>query len=142
MRGRYFIDTNVFVYEVDANSDGKSKVAKRLIEEALAEGSACISTQVMREFINVTGFKTKDTFSPEEIERYVKAVLEPLLVSIPPAQHYLHAMALAKRYQLSFYDAMIVAAAEMMQCDTIYSEDMQHGMKIGRVTIRNPFVKK
>jgi predicted nucleic acid-binding protein len=142
MRGRYFIDTNVFVYEVDASSEGKSKIAKRLIEDALEEGNACISTQVMREFINVTGFKIKNKLSLQETERYVETVLEPLLVAIPPAQHCLHAMALAKRYQLSFYDAMIVAAAELMQCDTIYSEDMQHGMKMGRVTIQNPFVKK
>ncbi len=142
MRGRFFIDTNIFVYEAVANNEGKSNIAKRLIEEAIGEGNACISTQVMREFINVMVFKIKDKLSLQETERYVLNVLEPLLVSIPSTQHYLHAMALAKRYQLSFYDAMIVSAAELMQCDTIYSEDMQHGMKIGRVTIRNPFVKK
>jgi predicted nucleic acid-binding protein len=64
------------------------------------------------------------------------------LLTIEPLTVELHesGLALAERYNLSIYDAMIAASALQADCDTLWSEDMQHGMAIdARLSIANPF---
>ena len=125
-----FFDTNVLLYLLA--SDAKADKAETL----LAAGGV-ISVQVLNEFASVAFRKLKMSW-PEirEILTTIRSICEvvPLTVDIHEA-----GLVIAERYQLSFYDSLILAAAELHDCREVYSEDMGDGQKIGRVTIRNPF---
>ena len=106
-------------------------------EELLASGGI-ISVQVLNEFAAVASRKLRMSW-PEirEVLAQVRAVcnVEPMSVDTHD-----RAAQLAERYGLSIYDALIVAAALLAGCSTLYSEDMQNGQVIERqLTIRNPF---
>jgi len=127
-----FIDTNVLVYL--ASSDERK--ADRA--EALVEAGASISVQVLNELANVA--RRKLQFSWGE----TRDLLETLrtLLDVVPLDVEAHELGLriAERYSLSVYDAMIVAAALRAGCDTLWSEDMQHGLRVEReMRILNPF---
>ncbi len=127
-----FFDTNVVLYLLSAD-DAKADRA----EELLAIGGI-ISVQVLNEFTAVASRKLRMSW-PEirEVLAQVRAVcnVEPMSVDTHD-----RAAQLAERYGLSIYDALIVAAALLAGCSTLYSEDMQNGQVIERqLTIRNPF---
>jgi predicted nucleic acid-binding protein len=102
-------------------------------------GRGKISVQVLNEFTAVS--RSKQQRDWREITEAVSDVLT--MVDPPlPLTLDLHAAAraLGETHRLSFYDALIVAAAIEAGCDTLYSEDMQHGRTIGGLTIVNPFL--
>jgi len=129
---RVFADTNIAVYAESDNGE-KSKRARAIIES-----SPVISTQVVNEVIaTLTG---KYAFS--RLDAYeVASGLMDLCEVVPVDQGTVReAMRIAVRYQLSHWDALIVAAALEAGCDLLYSEDMQHEQVFeGRVTVTNPF---
>ena len=127
-----FFDTNILVY---AQQTGTKADRARTV---LADGGR-LGVQVLNEFTVVALRKLGKNWS--EIAEVVDDALE--LFGPPlPVTFDLHvtARALAESYQLSFYDALIVAAALEAGCDTLYSEDMQHGQAIGTLRIQNPFI--
>jgi predicted nucleic acid-binding protein len=128
-----FFDTNIVVYAQQVG--GKADQAR-----ALLEGGGKLSVQVLNEFTAVSRRK-QDTSWPEITE----AVSDVLMVVDPPLALTLDlhgaARALAEDHRLSFYDALIVAAAIEAGCDTLFTEDMQNGRTIGGLTIVNPFLK-
>jgi predicted nucleic acid-binding protein len=69
------------------------------------------------------------------------ASLSPLLRIYPSVVLYRRSLNIQSRYQYSFYDSLIIAAALEAGCKTLYSEDMQHGQRIEQVTIKNPFLE-
>jgi predicted nucleic acid-binding protein len=126
-----FFDTNVIVY---AFLDIEKR--ERALD-ALSIGG-CISTQVLSEFTHVARYKRKREWQE------IKLALEVIRFQFPQiqpltAETHARGVALAERYSLSFYDSMIVAAALEAGCDTLLSEDMQSGLKIGSLMIINPF---
>lgn len=129
-----FFDTNVLVYI--ASSDAMK--ADRA-EEIIGNGGV-ISVQVLNELTNVARRKMRMAW-PDT--RNFLSMLRALL-TVQPITLETHetGLALSERYNLSTYDAMIVASAIQADCDTLWSEDMQHGMKIGeRLQIINPFLR-
>lgn len=127
-----FLDTNVLVYL--ASSD-PMKAGRA---EALVREGGVISVQVLNELANVLRRKMRMTW-PE-----THAFLSTLrgLLTVHPLELETHetGLALAERYNLSIYDAMIVAAASRADCDIVWSEDMQHDMAVGEsLRIVNPF---
>ena len=131
MAGSAF-DSNVLLYLV-AVDDQKAARARDLV----ADGGT-ISVQALNEIVNVGRRKLKMPW-PE-----LDALLDELkdLLSLVPVDLETHETAcrLAQRCKLAFYDAAIVAAALLADCDTLWSEDMHDGLVIdGRLTIRNPF---
>lgn len=130
--GKPFFDTNVVLYLLSADQ------AKADRAEALLAEGGIISVQVLNEFAAVASRKLGMSW-PEirEVLDQVRAVssVEPLLV-----ETHQRGLSVAERYDLSLYDALIVAAALISGCSTLYSEDMQHGQIIeGQLTICNPF---
>jgi predicted nucleic acid-binding protein len=126
-----FFDTNVLIYLLSGDA------AKADRAEALIADGGIIGVQVLNEFVAVASRKLAMSFAEiREVLAGVRAVctVEPLTA----ATHEL-ALELAERNHLSFYDALIVAAATLAECGTLYSEDMQDGQVIAGVTIRNPF---
>jgi predicted nucleic acid-binding protein len=126
-----FFDTNVLLYLV---SDDREKADKT---DQLIEGRGTVSVQVLNEFASVALRKTKlgwpvvhDTLAA------VRAACDVVPLSVE-----LHddGIRIAERYGFPIYDSMIIAAAAISDCDTLYSEDLQDKQVIGQVTIRNPF---
>jgi len=77
---------------------------------------------------------------PEEAEQYLATVFRPLLVVHSSQALYIEALQVARRYRFAWYDALIVAGALQAQCEVLYSEDFQHGQRLGELEIRNPFL--
>jgi predicted nucleic acid-binding protein len=128
-----FFDTNILLYLLSADA---SKAGRA--EALLAQGGT-ISVQVLNEFVAVATRKLRLSW-PE-----IREVLGPIraVCSVNPVTTEVHERALqvAERYGFSIYDALIVAAALLAGCKTLYSEDMQHGQVIERrLRVCNPFL--
>ena len=139
MKGSVFVDTNVFVYAFDPSARQKQRVADALIRKLLASGEGVVSPQVMGEFINVATRRFAETISGVHLKGYVATVFGAMVRTAEPVQLIQAGVDLRDQHQFSWYDALIVAAALEARCTVLYSEDLQDGMKIGAMTIINPF---
>ena len=136
---KIFLDTNVLVYWVDSHP-----FADRV--EALLAQDCVISVQVLNEFANVLRKKRGKSWA--DIEELTQTLLDTCAVCDLTVPTHQLALQLAARYDINLYDANIVAAAGLMGCDTLYSEDMQHSMNIRlpqkfgshQLSIKNPFL--
>jgi predicted nucleic acid-binding protein len=135
-----FLDTNIFVYANDQREPAKREVALRLIEDLTAGGTGAVSLQVVQEFFNVVLTKSPQKMPYTEARRFLEIVFRPLLVALPPVALASTALDLHGRFLLSWYDSLIVAAAQYAGCAILYSGDFQHGQQFGSVTVRNPFL--
>jgi predicted nucleic acid-binding protein len=127
-----FFDTNVLVYIASADQVKAGRA------EALVGAGGIISVQVLNELANVARRKMRMSWSDT---RAFLSLLRGVL-SVRPLDAATHdtGLALAERYGLSTYDAMIAAAALQAGCDTLWSEDLQHGMALGGLRVLNPFL--
>ncbi len=129
---KFFVDTNVLLYLVE-NDEAKATRASKLVDLG-----AVISVQVLNEFINSSRKKFKLPWDE------IKDVLDPIksACQIEPLTALTHGLAasISELVGIAIYDANIVAAAELAGCDVLYTEDLNDGQRIGRVTIRNPFM--
>jgi predicted nucleic acid-binding protein len=128
-----FFDTNVLVYA--ATSDAKKQQAAA----CLGRGG-CVSVQVLNEFVHVARRKLRHDWPQIE---FALGQFHDSLDDVVPVTLNTHtgAVSLARDHGLSFYDALIVAAAIEAGCDTLFSEDLQHGRTIGSLAIVNPFLE-
>jgi predicted nucleic acid-binding protein len=132
MSGKAFVDTNVVLYMLSQDAR-KARIARDLIATRPR-----LSVQVLGEITNVA--RRKLVMPWREIGDFLQLIrglcpVEPLTV-----QSHDLGRAIGERYQLSVYDAMIVASALLSGCQTLYSEDMQDGLRIDdRLTVVNPF---
>jgi predicted nucleic acid-binding protein len=140
MSGRFFLDTNIFVYPFDASAPAKAKKAAHLVRRAADTGQGIVSYQVVQEFSNVALRRFAQPMSVAEAEQYLITVFRPLLAVHSSPSLYVEALRITGRHKLSWYDSLIVAAALEGQCETLYSEDLQHGREIEGTRIENPFV--
>jgi len=139
MSARYFLDTNIFVYTFDASAPAKRNRAQSLVQSALRSGAGVTSFQVVQEFLNVATRKFATPMKPEDCLIYVDQVLAPLCSVQSSTELYRRALDVHERWQFSFYDSLVVAAALSASCRTLFSEDLQHGQKIRELTVENPF---
>lgn len=140
MSGRFFLDTNLFVYTFDVTAPAKAKKAAQLIRRAADTGEGIVSYQVVQEFFNVAFRRFPQPMNVAEAEQYLITVLRPLLAVHSSPATYLAAFRLREKHRLSWYDSLIVAAALEGQCEKLCSEDLQHGRRIESLQIENPFV--
>jgi predicted nucleic acid-binding protein len=139
MSGRFFLDTNIFVYSFDANSPKKSARARKLIRSAIETRGGIVSYQVVQEFLNVALRRFSKPMSSIDAEQYLSTTFRPLLSVHSSPALYGEALRIAARFQLPWYDSLIVASAIEGQCEVLYSEDFQDGQQFGGVRISNPF---
>jgi len=139
MKGRSFLDTNIFVYAFDVNALGKAKKARELIQRSVDTGQGIVSYQVVQEFFNVALRRFAQPLTPAEAEQYLITVFRPLLAIHSSPALYVEALRVAAKHRLPWYDSIIVAAALEGKCATLYSEDFQHGREIEGLRIENPF---
>lgn len=130
MRGSFF-DTNVLLYVVSGD-DRKADRAAELIGQG-----GTISVQNLNEYANAA--RRKLDLPWERLHLHLKALRETLDVVPVTLSIHVRGLQIAQRYRLSTYDAMIVASALEADCETLWSEDMHHDLRIDGLTIRNPF---
>ncbi len=126
-----FLDTNILIY---AFSDDVLKAPK---SAALLESGGIISVQVLNEFASASRGKHKQPWP--QLQSSI-ATIRALVVVVPlTTDTHDFGLYIAERYQLSIYDSMIVAAAQLAGCKTLYSEDMHDGLVIDGLKIVNPY---
>ncbi len=140
MSGKFFLDTNVFVYSFDLSSPKKAAQATKLIRKGIETRSGIVSYQVVQEFFNVALRRFAKPMSNADAEQYLATTFRPLLAVHSSPALYAEALRILGRFRLAWYDSLIVASALESQCDVLYSEDFQDGQHIGNVIISNPFV--
>ena len=135
MPGDRFFDTNILIYAFAAG-DRRSVRAEALV----AEGGV-IGVQVLNEFTNVV--RRKLSWDWIQVDAAL-AVISELLGPARPltAEIRTHAVKLARGSTLSFYDALVIAAAAEAKCRRLLTEDLQHGRKFDDVTVENPFLEE
>ncbi len=138
MSGRAFVDTNILVYAHDRGGGAKQERAREAIIELWSNRSGVLSTQVLQEFYINVRRKAAKPVSPSEARRALKDYLSWTLVT-NDGDSILRALDLEGAYRLSFWDALIVQAAQHAGAERLLSEDFQHGRRFGDVTIVNPF---
>jgi predicted nucleic acid-binding protein len=136
MAGKVFIDTNVLVYAQDSGQWRKRARSRALIEELVHSGDGVISTQVLQEFYVASTRKLG--VAPLAAKAVLKtfAAFETVQVS-PELIH--EAVDCSILNELSFWDALIIAAASAAGCVVLYSEDLNTGQTILGVKVENPF---
>jgi len=137
MSDRYFVDTNVLLYAHDRGAGAKHEPARSLIERLWRERSGAISTQVLQElYVNVRR-KAAAPLSVVECRRLIEDYLSWDVV-VNDGASVLRAIELEARYGISFWDALIVQAAEQSGAAILYSEDLSHGQRYGFVEVVDP----
>lgn len=137
---RCFFDTNILIYTLDDSDSGKTEIARSLMREHISNDEACISFQVVQECLNTAIRKADIPLNSEQAKQLLQNLLMPLVRVFPSGELYQSAIDLQARYQFSFYDTLIIAAALEANCKTLYSEDLQHNQSINGLTIINPFL--
>ena len=140
MSDRFFLDTNVFVYEVDPRNQAKSRRASELVGRAVDSKRGVVSYQVVQEFFNVALTRFAKPFSASEAEDYLSLTFKPILAVHSSTRLFVEALRIQTQDHFSWYDALIVAEAQQSNCSILYTEDMQHGRRIGGLKIENPFL--
>jgi predicted nucleic acid-binding protein len=136
--GKAFVDSNVFLYAHDPGQGAKHERAKALLEELWVTQRGVISTQVLQEvYVNLRR-KLARPLARREAAQLVEDYLSWEVVTNDGGSMLL-ALELEERYEISFWDALIVAAANVAKVDVLYSEDLNDGQRYGSVTVRNPF---
>lgn len=128
-----FADTNIVVYAVGRHS------AQRTQAMAILAESVTVSSQVINETVNVLARKQNvDLGIAHEVAENLLEICQVVAVD---SQTIRKAISLVRRYQLSHWDSLIVAAALLSGCGTLYSQDMQHGQVFERqLKVVNPFI--
>ncbi|MGD1926812.1 MAG: PIN domain-containing protein [Paracoccaceae bacterium] len=128
-----FFDTNVLLYLLSGDT------AKAERAETLLTGGGLISVQVLNEFASVA--RRKAGLDWAEIADLTGTFRQTLKVLPLTEAMHTRGLVLAGEVGFSFYDCLIVAAAETAGAGVLWSEDMQDGRRIGQLTIRNPFAR-
>ena len=131
-----FVDTNVLLYAASTNHSEADKrdVARRI----LSETPICFSVQVAQEFFVNATRKLTPPLSRTDALTFLNQI-SPVTVASLDYELFEEATRLSERFQISYWDAAIVAAAKRLQCATLYSEDLNDGQNYDAVTVANPF---
>ena len=136
---KIFIDTNLFVYTLDKNDVSKRGKARNVIKRIVEDHQPVISTQVIKEFYVVATTKLKadpivvkniihNFHNMEVIQNDLELIEQAIDISVLS--------------QLSFWDSLIIAAAEKANCEVVFSEDLNSGQTYRGVIVKNPFTLK
>ncbi len=138
MSANLFFDTNILVYAFDKSDQEKYEIASQLVIQAFQEGNGILSAQVLKEFFVTVTRKISEKMAVDDAEQTIRdlSVWKVVDTTVPLI---LKAIEFHKRFDLSFWDAMIVAACQFAGSSTLLSEDLSHGMMVEGIRILNPF---
>ena len=132
-----FVDTNVLLYAASILPEEGDK--RRRARELLAEPNLAVSVQVLQEFYHQATRATRPgRLSEDDAVRFLEPVLE-MRVQAVTLGVFRNAVAIRRRFGLSYWDAAILAAARTLGCDAVYSEDMSSEQDYDGIRVINPF---
>jgi predicted nucleic acid-binding protein len=137
MSDKVFLDANILLYAHDTGAPNKQRRSRDVIANLVDSGEGVISTQVMQEFF--VAATRKLGVSPLAAKAVLKTLTVFEIVQVSPSLIH-EAIDCAVVNTLSFWDALILAAAASAGCVTMYTEDLNHGQIILGVRVQNPFV--
>ena len=137
MSDKHFVDTNILLYGHDRSAGAKHDRARALLEHLWTTRSGVLSTQVLQEFcINVRRKSVNPLSVAETRETIADYLTWEVVINTPAA--LIEAVDLEERYGISFWDALIVHAAQTAGATILYSEDLSNGQMYGPVRVVNP----
>ncbi len=137
MSGKYFVDTNILMYAHDSAAGSKHERAKALVEELWRDRTGVVSTQVLQE---LTVNLRRKAGKPLDITATREVVADYLSwhVVVNGGESIIGALDLEERYQISFWDALVLYAAHASGAEVLYSEDLADGQSYASVRVVNP----
>ena len=137
MTERSFVDTNILVYAHNKSAGAKQIMAADLLDQGIQTGRLVLSTQVFQEFFAsaVKKLGIDPAVARRTIELY--GTLQVVTIDLPDI---LAAIDLQRLHHYSFWDALIIRAAQSARCSILYTEDLQHGQIIDGLKVVNPFL--
>ncbi len=139
MAEKYFVDTNILIYAHDRSTDIKHERARQLIECLWTSGEGVLSTQVLQELCVNLRRKVAKPVPVDELRGLIRDYLSwEIVVNTPEA--VLRAFEIEVRYKTSFWDALILQAAEQSGAAVLYSEDLAGKQSYGAVRVVNPLL--
>ena len=139
MSDKYFVDTNILVYAHDRSAGPKHTRARSLIEQLWHSGTGVLSTQVLQELCVNLQRKVRPAVPVEEIRLLIQDYLSWEVIVNGP-ESIVQALGIQARFKISYWDALIIQAAETADAMALYSEDLAAGQKYGSVTVINPLM--
>jgi predicted nucleic acid-binding protein len=139
MSDKYFVDTNILMYAHDTSAGAKHERAKALVEELWRDRTGVVSTQVLQELsVNLR----RKVGRPVDIKATREIVADYLTwqVVVNGGESILEALDLEARFQISFWDALVLQAAHAAGAGTLYSEDLSDKQQYGPVRVINPLL--
>ncbi|MFA6291922.1 MAG: PIN domain-containing protein [Victivallales bacterium] len=133
---KHFIDTNIIIYANDSRDKKKQDIALALTKKLMSEGNGVISTQVLQEYAHVAITRLGQDHSVVMRQIILLGNLETVTVTADIVKRSLE---LQKLYQINFWDAGIIAAAETANCDSVLTEDLNTGQLYSGIRAINPF---
>ena len=139
MADKYFVDTNILIYAYDRTTGIKHERARQLIERLWLSGEGALSTQVLQELCVNLRRKVTPPVPVDEIRRLVQDYLSWKIVA-NTGESVIRALEIEARYKTSFWDGLILQAAEESGATILYSEDLATGQRYGAVQVVNPLL--
>ena len=138
MTVRYFIDTNVLTYAHLTNEREKHEIALAFLRDKMVGSSIWVSTQILSEFYSSM---SKNKYAHDKIVEFISPMIHSMNVLPVTVETVEMALGIKAKYQISYWDALMLSAALESNSEIVYTEDLQHNQVIERrLTIVNPFV--
>ena len=138
MAEKYFVDTNILIYAHDVFQGLRHQRAKELVDRLWDSGEGVLSTQVLQELCVNLQHKVASPVPIQDVRRVIEDYLNWEVV-VNTEDSVLRALDIEARFRISFWDALIIQAAESSGAATLYSEDLAPGQAYGTVRVVNPF---
>lgn len=138
MSDKVFLDTNVLVYPFDPSEPDKRAAAIRRLMREQARGACVVSTQVLQELYVALTRGAAPICAREVADEAVRAASR-LEVVVVDTSLVLAAVSASRRWQVSFWDALILCSAAAAGCTVVLSEDLNAGQDYGGVRVESPF---
>ena len=139
MSVRTFFDTNVVSYSLDNTDNRKGAVAKLLLRSAVETKSGFLSYQVVQELLNLGYKKFIPPMTQTDARLFLSDVVGGFDLVLWSVELTHRAIDVRNQFHFGWYDSLIVAAALEAKCETLYTEDLQHGQRIEGLVVVNPF---
>jgi predicted nucleic acid-binding protein len=133
-----FVDTNILVYAYDSAVGERHVLAKYFLKQIWERGCGCVSTQILQEFYVSVTRKAKKPLSEADAQQAIRD-LSVWTVHRPSVDDILAATVILLRYQISFWDALVIRSAQQTGCEILWSEDLSDGQEYNGIRVTNPF---